>query len=53
MMWHIDSTYQKPRATISMLYGVVIPPEGGNTDFCDMRRAWELLSPEEQAELES
>jgi alpha-ketoglutarate-dependent 2,4-dichlorophenoxyacetate dioxygenase len=53
MMWHIDSTYQKPRATISMLYGITIPPEGGNTEFCDMRRAWELLSPEEQAELES
>lgn len=52
MMWHIDSTYQKPRATISMLYGVVIPPEGGNTDFCDMRRAWEQLSPKEQADLD-
>jgi alpha-ketoglutarate-dependent 2,4-dichlorophenoxyacetate dioxygenase len=52
MMWHIDSTYQRPRATISMLYGVVIPAEGGNTEFCDMRRAWEVLPPEEQAELE-
>jgi alpha-ketoglutarate-dependent 2,4-dichlorophenoxyacetate dioxygenase len=52
MMWHIDSTYQKPRATLSMLFGVVIPPEGGNTDFCDMRRAWDMLSPEEQAELD-
>lgn len=51
-LWHIDSTYQKPRATLSMLYGVIIPPTGGNTEFCDMRRALEMLSPEEQAELE-
>lgn len=51
-LWHIDSTYQKPRATISMLYGKTIPPSGGNTEFCDVRRAWEALSPEEQARLE-
>ena len=31
------------RATVSMLYGVVIPPEGGNTEFCDMRLAYEAL----------
>ncbi len=51
-MWHIDSTYQRPRATISMLYGITIPPEGGDTEFCDMRRAWELLTPDEQEHLE-
>jgi alpha-ketoglutarate-dependent 2,4-dichlorophenoxyacetate dioxygenase len=52
MLWHIDSTYSRPRATVSMLYGKVIPPSGGNTEFCDVRRAWDLLSPEEQASLE-
>jgi alpha-ketoglutarate-dependent 2,4-dichlorophenoxyacetate dioxygenase len=51
-LWHIDSTYQRPRATVSMLYGRVIPPAGGNTEFCDVRRAWDRLSPEEQAQLE-
>ncbi len=51
-MWHIDSTYQFPRATVSMLYGKLIPPSGGNTEFCDVRRAWERLSPDEQASLE-
>jgi alpha-ketoglutarate-dependent 2,4-dichlorophenoxyacetate dioxygenase len=51
-LWHIDSTYQKPRATVSMLYGKVIPPSGGNTEFCDVRRAWEALPAEEQAKLE-
>jgi alpha-ketoglutarate-dependent 2,4-dichlorophenoxyacetate dioxygenase len=51
-LWHIDSTYQWPRATVSMLYGKVIPPTGGNTEFCDVRRAWERLPAEEQAGLE-
>jgi alpha-ketoglutarate-dependent 2,4-dichlorophenoxyacetate dioxygenase len=51
-LWHIDSTYQWPRATVSMLYGKLIPPSGGNTEFCDVRRAWERLSADEQASLE-
>lgn len=50
-LWHTDMTYMRPRATLSMLYGVVIPPEGGNTEFCDMRLAYEALSSEEQARL--
>jgi alpha-ketoglutarate-dependent 2,4-dichlorophenoxyacetate dioxygenase len=47
-LWHADQTYMRPRATVSMLYGVVIPPEGGNTEFCDMRLAYEALTPEQQ-----
>ncbi len=51
-MWHIDSTYMRPRATLSMLYGVVVPPTGGETEFCDARRAWDALSTVEQQRLE-
>ena len=51
--WHIDSTYVRPRATISMLYGHVVPPVGGDTQFCDLRLAWEALPAPEQARLES
>ena len=47
-LWHIDLTFMKPRATISMLYGRRCPPSGGNTEFCDLRLAYEALSPEEQ-----
>jgi alpha-ketoglutarate-dependent 2,4-dichlorophenoxyacetate dioxygenase len=49
MLWHIDSTYTRPRATVSMLLGKVFPPTGGNTEFCDLRHAWGQLSPDEQA----
>lgn len=48
MLWHIDSTYTRPRATVSMLYGKIVPPVGANTEFADLRHAWEMLSPEEQ-----
>jgi alpha-ketoglutarate-dependent 2,4-dichlorophenoxyacetate dioxygenase len=47
-LWHIDLTFTRPRATISMLYGKRCPAEGGNTEFCDLRLAYEALSPEEQ-----
>ena len=52
LLWHIDSTYMKPKHHISLFYGKVCPPEGANTEFCDLRLAWEALSPEEQALLE-
>ncbi len=51
MLWHIDSTYTRPRATVSMLYGRVVPPVGANTEFCDLRHAWDRLSADEQARL--
>jgi len=51
-VWHIDSTYTRPRARISMLLGRVVPSGCAETDFCDLRLAWEALSPAEQARLE-
>lgn len=42
-LWHTDSTYVRPRATISLLHARQIPPTGGNTEFCDTRCAYEDL----------
>ncbi len=50
-LWHIDSTYTKPRSTVSMLLGKIVPPRGGETEFCDLRHAWDRLSAQEQARL--
>jgi alpha-ketoglutarate-dependent 2,4-dichlorophenoxyacetate dioxygenase len=50
--WHVDYTYVRPRMTVSMLYALVVPPAGGNTEFCDLRLAWEALPAEEQARLD-
>jgi alpha-ketoglutarate-dependent 2,4-dichlorophenoxyacetate dioxygenase len=51
-VWHVDSTYVKPRVRISMLFGRIVPSGCAETDFCDLRLAWEALSPSEQARLE-
>jgi alpha-ketoglutarate-dependent 2,4-dichlorophenoxyacetate dioxygenase len=51
-LWHVDNTFMRPRATLSFLYGREVTPVGGNTEFCDMRLAWEALPGAEQARLE-
>jgi len=51
-LWHVDNTFMRPRATLSFLYGREVTPVGGNTEFCDMRLAWEALSVDEQAKIE-
>lgn len=42
-LWHSDSSFQKPRAKYSMLSAVVIPGVGGETEFADLRMAWDAL----------
>jgi len=42
-LWHSDSSFQKPRAKYSMLYSVVTPQAGGDTEFADLRMAWDAL----------
>src|SRR5215211_4277807 len=39
-LWHSDSSYKAIPARYSLLCAHVIPPEGGNTEFADMRAAY-------------
>lgn len=50
--WHTDSTYMPLASKAAMLYAVVVPPVGGETEFADMRAAWEALDQATQARLE-
>lgn len=50
-LWHTDSTYLRPRATISMLHARVIPPFGGETEFCDTRCAFDELTSNQKVAL--
>lgn len=42
-LWHSDSSFQRPRAKYSMLHAVVLPAFGGETEFADLRLAWDAL----------
>jgi alpha-ketoglutarate-dependent 2,4-dichlorophenoxyacetate dioxygenase len=43
-LWHSDSSFQQPAAKYSMLSAVTLPRKGGETEFCDLRAAYDSLS---------
>jgi taurine dioxygenase len=47
--WHADQTIREAPNTISGLYSVESPPQGGDTMFCSLYAAFETLSPALQA----
>lgn len=51
-LWHSDSSFKATPAKYSMLHARVIPPEGGNTEFADMRAAWDALPAAMQRQIE-
>lgn len=51
-MWHTDSSFMPERAAYSALLAYVVPPVGGNTDFADMRAAWDTLPAAMKARIE-
>ncbi|NKB97144.1 MAG: TauD/TfdA family dioxygenase [Pseudomonadales bacterium] len=50
--WHTDSTYMPLASKVAMLAARVLPPEGGETEFADMRAAWDALDEATQNKLE-
>ncbi|NOG72798.1 TauD/TfdA family dioxygenase [Roseicella sp. DB1501] len=49
MLWHSDSSFKATPAKYSLLSARVIPGAGGNTEFADMRAAWDALDAETKA----
>ena len=41
--WHTDASFKPVPAHLSMLYGITVTREGGETQFADMRAAWDSL----------
>jgi hypothetical protein len=51
-LWHSDSSFRPIPAKFSLLSARVVNPKGGNTEFADMRAAYEALDDENKAEIE-
>jgi alpha-ketoglutarate-dependent 2,4-dichlorophenoxyacetate dioxygenase len=51
-LWHSDSSFRPIPAKFSLLSARVINPKGGNTEFADMRAAYDALGDETKAEIE-
>lgn len=43
--WHTDFTFQPLPPSLTLLYGIDVPPAGGDTLYCNLYRAYEALSP--------
>jgi alpha-ketoglutarate-dependent 2,4-dichlorophenoxyacetate dioxygenase len=51
-LWHTDASFQDPPGRYSMLSAKVVPPAGADTEFADMRAAYDALDAEMKARLE-
>ena len=50
--WHTDISFHPVRATYSLLSAHVVPPGGADTEFADMRAAWDALPASMKARIE-
>ena len=51
-LWHTDASFEEPPGRYSMLSAKVVPPVGADTEYADMRAAYDALLDEEKARLE-
>jgi alpha-ketoglutarate-dependent 2,4-dichlorophenoxyacetate dioxygenase len=51
-LWHSDSSFKATPAKYSLLHARSIPSTGGNTEFADMRAAYDALDDETKEKVE-
>jgi alpha-ketoglutarate-dependent 2,4-dichlorophenoxyacetate dioxygenase len=51
-LWHTDASFQDPPGRYSMLHAKVIPPAGADTEYADMRAAWDALPEDMKARVD-
>ncbi|MFL5257792.1 MAG: TauD/TfdA dioxygenase family protein [Rhodopila sp.] len=51
-LWHSDASFRAVPAKYSLLSARVVPGKGGNTEFADMRAAYDALDDATKAEVE-
>jgi alpha-ketoglutarate-dependent 2,4-dichlorophenoxyacetate dioxygenase len=52
MLWHSDSSFRPIPAKYSLLSARVVNKKGGNTEFADMRAAYDALDDDTKREIE-
>jgi alpha-ketoglutarate-dependent 2,4-dichlorophenoxyacetate dioxygenase len=50
-LWHSDSSFKPTPAKYSLLHARVLPKSGGNTEFADMRAAYDALDDDTKQEI--
>lgn len=50
--WHTDDSFRAEPCSITMLYGVEVPPIGGDTQFANMYAAYSDLGPNTKQRIE-
>jgi alpha-ketoglutarate-dependent 2,4-dichlorophenoxyacetate dioxygenase len=51
-LWHTDASFQDPPGRYSMLHARAVPSVAADTEFADLRAAWDELEPEMKQRLE-
>jgi alpha-ketoglutarate-dependent 2,4-dichlorophenoxyacetate dioxygenase len=51
-LWHTDSSFKAIAGRYSLLHARIVPPEGGETEFADLRAAYDALPEAMKAKLE-
>jgi len=52
MLWHSDSSFRPVPAKYSLLSARLVNPIGGNTEYADMRSAYDALDAQTKAEID-
>lgn len=51
VFWHTDQSYESEPASVTMLYSILAPEQGGETALADMVAAYEALDPDMKARI--
>lgn len=51
-LWHTDASFRAVPGALSMLYAHVVPDEGGDTEFADLRAAYDALPEAKKTEID-
>lgn len=51
-LWHSDASFRPISGELSMLFAHIVPPKGGETEFADLRAAYDTLDDEMKEKIE-